>query len=207
MKTIIKDIAELEYSLFVVNTHAAGVQGDKGIYYTKYFPITPYVLANMIKNGGSLGCYQQVYCSDRIRWICLDFDCVKGTAVDLNGLYMECVLPVTTYLDSIGIQYLQEYSGRRGIHVWIVFSSLITKLQGYEIITAIIDAVPKLKDSLKSEKWGLDRFPANGLSKKNKVGKQVKFPLSCHTMGGRSFFFDAALLSELKSNLTNCKLV
>lgn len=166
---IIKQIAELEYSLFVVNTQAAGVQDDKGIYYTKYFSITPFVLENMIEHGGSLGCYQQVYRSDRIRWICLDFDCAKGMPADIENLYSECVQPVTSYLDNCGIRYLQGFSGRRGIHIWIIFSDLITKKQEYRIVTSIIDSASAVKAALDSSRWGLDKFPANGVSKKSNI--------------------------------------
>ena len=42
---------------------------------------------------------------------------------------------------------------------------------------------------MESKEWGLDRFPATDSSRNNIVGKQVKFPLSCHMSGDRSFFF------------------
>ena len=67
---IIKNIAQLEYSLFVVNNYAAGIQQDDGRYITKYFPMSPFVIEQMLKRQGSMGCYQQGYKTDRIKWIC-----------------------------------------------------------------------------------------------------------------------------------------
>lgn len=50
----IKDIAELEYSLWVVNTYAAGIQQKDGKYITKYFPMSPFVIENMLLENGSM---------------------------------------------------------------------------------------------------------------------------------------------------------
>lgn len=55
---IIRSIAELEYRLFVVNNYAAGIQQDDGRYITKYIPMSPFVIENMILQHGSMGCYQ-----------------------------------------------------------------------------------------------------------------------------------------------------
>ena len=186
---IIAAISNIEYNLFVVNTHAVAVQGEDGKYYTKYLPVTPFILQNMIARQGSLGCYQQVYGSNFVRWLCLDFDCRKDTPVDLPGLYRECVLPVVEYLESRGVRFLLEFSGRRGIHIWIVLSGLIKKSLGYRIICRILEANATLQEMIALRQYGLDKFPATGVNKPSKVGKQVKFPLSYHKKGSRSFFF------------------
>lgn len=75
IEQIIKNIAELEYSLWVVNTCAAGIQQKDGRYITKYFPVSPFIIENMLLKNGSMGCYQQGYKTNRIKWICFDFDC------------------------------------------------------------------------------------------------------------------------------------
>ena len=56
---IIKKIAELEYNLFVINMYTVGIQQNDGRYITKYFPMSPFVIEQMIKSKGSMGCYQQ----------------------------------------------------------------------------------------------------------------------------------------------------
>lgn len=199
-KEIISAISNFEYNLFVVNNHAVAVQGDDGRYYTKYLPLTPAILQAMISYRGSLGCYQQAYRSDAIRWICLDFDCKKNSSVNLEGLYKNCILPVTDYLDRCKVQYLLEFSGRRGIHIWIIFNKLIKKNLGFSIINKILYEVPELQEAFERGQYGLDKFPATGSNKYTKVGKQVKFPLSYHKIGSRSFFFEKQRLTYPKED-------
>ena len=75
---LIWNIAQLEYSLFVVNSYAAGIQQNDGRYITKYFPMSPFVIEQMLLRQGSMGCYQQGYKTNRIKWICFDFDCKEN---------------------------------------------------------------------------------------------------------------------------------
>lgn len=186
---LIRKIAEKEYELFVVNTHAAGIQQLDGKYITKYVPISPFIIENMILENGSMGCYQQGYKTDKIKWICLDFDCKNKQNPNLIELYNQYVKPFTNTLDDLKIEYLTEFSGRRGIHVWIVFSELFSKRIGYKILKRLINKTEELSDISYSEQWGLDIFPATDSSKNNVVGKQVKFPLSTHKSGSKSYFF------------------
>ena len=53
---LMHDIAQLEYTLFVVNTYAAGIQQNDGRYITKYFPMSPFVIEHMLLKHGSMGC-------------------------------------------------------------------------------------------------------------------------------------------------------
>lgn len=186
---IIQNIAQLEYSLFVVNTYAAGIQQNDGRYITKYFPMSPFVLEYMILKHGSMGCYQQGYKTNRIKWICFDFDCQDKTDPDVYALYENCIAPFIYMLDEVGIRYLTEFSGRRGIHVWIIFNTLLTKELGFRMVCELEKRCWALSEIKDSEAWGLDRFPATDSSRNNIVGKQVKFPLSQHRSGARSYFF------------------
>jgi hypothetical protein len=187
---LIQNIAQLEYSLFVVNNCAAGIQQRDGRYVTKYFPVSPFVIEQMLLNYGSMGCYQQGYRTNRIKWICFDFDCKDKSEPDVHTLYEECVAPFVQMLDDLEIYYLTEFSGRRGIHVWIIFSKLLTKKRGYQILCKLEKNCSALDGIRESKHWGLDRFPATESSRNNIVGKQVKFPLSYHRSGTRSYFFD-----------------
>ena len=186
---IIKDIANIEYSLWVVNTYAAGIQQPNGCYITKYFPMSPFVIENMLLSYGSMGCYQQGYKTNRIKWICFDFDCKDKMNPDVYELYKNCVRPFTNVLDELEIKYLTEFSGRRGIHVWIIFKTVFEKKLGYRIVCELEKKCRVLSEIKDNEEWGLDRFPATDTSRGNIVGKQVKFPLSCHVAGERSYFF------------------
>lgn len=186
---LIREIAEYEYRLFVVNTCAAGIQQNDGRYIKKKIMMSPFVIENMILQHGSMGCYQQGYKTDRIKWICFDFDCKDKEEADLDSLYQECVLPFTRMLEETGIRYLTEFSGRRGIHVWILFRTILTKRLGFRILCELEKRCPVVSELKGNTKWGLDKFPATDVSRNNIVGKQVKFPLSCHRSGTRSYFF------------------
>ena len=109
-RNLIKKISEEIFSLFVVNTAAAGIQQKDGKYITKYIPVTPALIESMILARGSMGCYQQGYKTGYIKWICLDFDCKDKKSPDLYKLYDEAVLPITQLLDSLRIHYLTEFS-------------------------------------------------------------------------------------------------
>lgn len=174
--------------MFVINTSAAGIQQKDGRYITKYIPITPTLIENMILSKGSMGCYQQGYRTGYIKWICLDFDCKDKVNPDVFRLYKDTVLPVIQFLDTCNIKYLTEFSGRRGIHIWIVFDCIIKKSVGFRILKEIIKKTPIKADDPNRE-WDLDLFPATDTSRNNIVGKQVKFPLSKHKSGGMSYFF------------------
>ncbi|TGY66193.1 reverse transcriptase domain-containing protein [Dubosiella muris] len=186
---VIKKIAEREYNLFVVNTHAAGIQQRDGRYITKYFPLSSFILEQMILRNGSMGCYQQGYKTNRIRWICYDFDCKDKENPEIADMYKNFIKPLTITLKKLGIRYLTEFSGRRGVHVWIIFNALLSKKTGYRILNEIEKRCFELREIKNSEKWSLDKFPATESSYNNIVGKQVKFPLSSHKSGDKSYFF------------------
>lgn len=189
-------IAKSLYDLFVVNDHAVAIQVDNGLYYKKSIPVTPLLIANMLKNMGSIGCYQQCYRTDRLRWLCFDFDCKDKEVSDIDGLYRECVHPITMYLDKLGIHYLTEFSGRRGIHIWIIFDMITSKYVAYHLLNAILSSVPELRGIENSDSWSLDCFPKTDDARGNIVGSQVKLPLSTHRNGGRSFFFEGYFIPK-----------
>lgn len=200
---IIKSIAQLEYELFVINTCAAGIQQNDGRYITKYFPMSPFIIEQMIKSRGSMGCYQQAYKGDKIRWICFDFDCKDKTNPNVEELYTLIIKPFVANLDSLGIRYLLEFSGRRGIHVWIIFNSAITKELGYRILSVLDNKYLLEFDFNNNYQYGLDKFPATYTTYNNVVGKQVKFPLSCHKSGGRSYLFTDEFLYKDDTKTTD----
>lgn len=182
-----KIIAKKLYDLFVVNRRALGIMDDKGIYRAKYFTVTEDHIYKMLINKEAFGCFQQMYKSKYLKWICLDFDCRDKESPNINELYLDCIKPVTDYLDKKEIFYSTEFSGRRGIHIWMLFDDFIGKDEAYNIVQAI-----KIESKLEYDtlKYDLDEFPATPSFKGNKLGKQVKIPLSTHKLGTQSYFFD-----------------
>ena len=185
--TFIKLISERIYSLFVVNSAAAGIQQNNGVYLTKYIPVSPMLIENMIAAQGSIGCYQQGMNTEYIKWICFDFDCKDKSSPKVKELDGGIVKSLTDVLDALEISYLKEFSGRRGIHIWIIFDCIIKKRTGYIIEQELLRRAQIREDP--ENEWGLDLFPATDSGRGNKVGKQVKFPLSSHKNGGMSYFF------------------
>lgn len=187
VKELRKAISTYLFQLFVTNTYAMAVQMKDGKYMTKYLPVSEFIIEEMLNQKGSIGAYQQCYKSDMVKWICFDFDCPEKESPDIEALYKYNVKPLLGILDEYEINYLTEFSGRRGVHVWIVFSHLLKKERAYQILSffkgKLLEQIHEFKNA------NLDSFPATDSSKGNKVGKQVKIPLSCHKSGGRSWFF------------------
>lgn len=183
-----KDLSVLLYDLFVTNTYAMAFQQEDGRYITKYLPISEYLIEEMLNQGGSIGCYQQCYKSNMVKWICFDFDSPNKENPDLGLIYEKNIAPLKKICDEYNISYLTEFSGRRGIHLWIIFSHLIPKDKAFNILSFL---KKKLLDQIgEFANANLDSFPATDSSKGNVVGKQVKLPLSIHKSGKQSFFFE-----------------
>lgn len=134
MEDIFDNLAKRMYELFVVNPYAIAIQQNSGAYITKYVPFDDSLLRGMLEKRGAAGCYQQGFRNGLIKWICLDFDCRDKRNPQIQLLYSVIQRQLLSYLDVQGITYLTEFSGRRGIHVWIVFSSVLSKSLGFEIV-------------------------------------------------------------------------
>lgn len=183
---MLREIANKLFELFIVNRNAVAIQLKDGNYITKYIKITENDIYCMLKEKKSLGSYQQLYKSPYVKWICFDFDCKDKDNPNLFELYKKCTLPLNNYLKANNISFVNEFSGRRGIHTWIIFDDYLKKNEAFEILKKIKRAVEFDYDEAL---YGLDEFPATGNSKNNKLGKQVKVPLSFHSCGKQSYFF------------------
>ena len=190
---MLRKVANKLYELFVVNRNATAIQLKDGTYITKYTKITENDIYCMLKEKKSLGSYQQLYKSSYVKWICFDFDCRDKENPNLPELYKKCTLPLNNFLKVNNISFVNEFSGRRGIHTWIIFDDYVKKGDAFKILTRIKNAVVFDYDT---SVYALDEFPATGNSKGNILGKQVKVPLSFHSCGKQSFLF----LGEYKEN-------
>ena len=198
IKELNKDLSALLYQLFVTNTYAMAFQREDGKYITKYLPISEYLIEEMLNQKGSIGCYQQCYKSDMVKWICFDFDSPNKEEPDLRSIYEGNIAPLKKICDEYGIRYITEFSGRRGIHLWVVFSHLIPKNKAFFILTflknKLLDQIGEFSNS------NLDSFPATDSSRGNIVGKQVKLPLSVHKSGRQSWLFEGEFTGKVEEN-------
>lgn len=192
-KDLLQRIAQKIYELFVVNRNAMAIQLSDGKYVTKYMKITENDIYCMLNEGKAIGSYQQLYKSPYLKWICFDFDCKEKDKPNVTKLYNKCTKPLNCFLDKHEIYYINEFSGRRGIHTWILFDNYVTKEDAYNLIQTIKKGVEWDYDE---QEFGLDEFPSTSSSKGNVVGKQVKIPLSKHKKGGNSYLFIGAYQDE-----------
>ena len=184
-----KKVAEKLYENFVVNTSVAAVQQKESKYFTVKSPITVSLIEEMLRGGHSIGTYQQQTNQNKLRWICFDFDCKNQNKEELKILKREYVDTLILHLEELQISYLLEFSGRRGIHVWIFLDQVITKDLAFTIVTKLRDIF--YYKIVMDGRFGLDCFPKTGSGKvNNKYGLQVKIPLSRHQLGAYSYFID-----------------
>lgn len=184
-----RKIAEKLYENFVVNTSVAAIQQRESKYFTVKSPITVSLIEEMLRGGYSIGTYQQQTNQNKLRWICFDFDCKQQSKADLRILKREYVNLLVARLEQLQIKYLLEFSGRRGIHVWIFLDQVISKDLAFTIVTKLREQF--YDKIINDQRFDLDCFPKTGSGKiNNKYGLQVKIPLSRHQQGTYSYFID-----------------
>lgn len=187
----IKSLSITICELFATDQNFHAEQQSDGRYFKKTGKITPAKIESMLDSDGAIAVYQRNI-NDRIKWICYDFDIIKSQLEEQKRLNAEKELKATvskfcTFLDKQKIKYLIEYSGNRGVHIWITFQSEISYKIGHEITTLILEHAEL---NYNPDLIGIDLFPH---SKKitNSVGACVKIPLSKHKKSGAySYFLD-----------------
>jgi len=173
-------------------------QQSDGRYLKKSGKVVPSRIKQMLDNDGSIAVYQRNI-NDNIKWICYDFDIIKSQLEEnsreiATQELMSTVEKFCLFLDKKEIKYLLEYSGNRGIHIWITFQNEIPFKTGFDITTLILEHAEL---NYNSDYIAIDLFPhSNKIT--NSVGSCVKLPLSKHKKSnGYSFFL--ANKSELKN--------
>jgi hypothetical protein len=172
------------FEYFIINQRYFAIQKN-GYYYAKNQYINCKTIENILHNKNSFLCYQEDY--NLIKWICFDFD-VNKELID-NGefeknksyFYKNLNISIQKLLDFLNkkdIKYLIEFSGNRGIHIWILFENNITRQDGYIIFQSILN---KADIELDTQKFSLDKYPKSLYSNTNTdKGIGVKIPLSFH---------------------------
>ncbi len=197
MNSMIQEIGPLLYEKFFFNNQAYAVQeiieGDPK-FYTKHHRIDANKINYYINEKKSLLAYQQKF--DKLKWVCLDFDILKSVIQKIDGydfltdniyrpMLIEEVSIACEFLDDLNIMHTTEFSGNRGIHIWLFFKEEITKKLGFTIIDKLMDLIPFKYINLSDAPIGVDLFPKVPESKNNIVGKGVKIPLSFHLKSNR----------------------
>ncbi|PPK94008.1 reverse transcriptase (RNA-dependent DNA polymerase) [Nonlabens xylanidelens] len=195
MDDIQKKISEKLFNTFYVDDYKYGKQLSDGSYRLIKQRITSVTIEDMLKESKSLLTYQELHTLNdaNIKWICIDLD-ISKQEIDLNTVNKENLKlvkksadEICSFLKTIEIPYLLEFSGRRGFHIWITFEELLSKEDGYYLIQYILSNTQLQKNII------ADKFPASSTVSKNSkgIGKGVKLPLSQNKGSNKlSFFID-----------------
>lgn len=190
---MLNDISIKLYDYFVGNRNAYAEQTAKG-YNTIYKSINSTVIQRMLKDKNSLLTYQ--FRNEEVKWICFDFDIKKEICQseefekDNNKFFIllfETVNKFCTYLKGIKIDFLLEFSGNRGFHIWIIFDDFVSSFFARKVLEYIKSNCGTLIDNTII---GLDEFPKSD-SRNRSLGFGVKLPLSLHKKSNSySYFLD-----------------
>ncbi|MEQ3586670.1 TOTE conflict system archaeo-eukaryotic primase domain-containing protein [Bacillus thuringiensis] len=193
IRDLYKSLATELYENFVINKKYFAEQLSNGKYSTKNNIFDPLRINDMLINQKSYLTYQQV--KTRLKWICLDFDIDKKILEKdfpkdqqkYIDILINEVREICKFLDSYKIDYLTEFSGNRGIHVWVIFTEPVEKSHAFQFVQRLVEEI----NNNPSPYINVDLFPKNGQNNNNKVGFGVKLPLSLHTKSqSYSYFID-----------------
>ena len=204
-----RNLATKLFKSFVINQRYFAIQKN-GYYHAKNQYVNSKTIENILNNKNSFLCYQEDY--NLIKWICFDFD-INKELID-NGefeknkshFYKELISSIQKLLDflvSKNINYMIEFSGNRGMHIWILFEENITRQDGYIIFQAILD---KSNIQLNTNQFSLDKYPKSLYSNTNTdKGTGVKIPLSFHQKSKKySLLLESIDIFDLEKNeITN----
>lgn len=193
--TLIEELSRELFNSYFYNRRYYGRQIEDGsgkvIYIRKRNKISATILKNMIESRKSIMSYQQV--KQKLKWLCLDIDISKEfidkdfdffTNDEMKNKLFNVYEKVISILEKHEIHYVSEFSGNRGIHIWIFFDKEITKKMGYQIIRKIEQNLAMETNELGQEII-IDNYPKNGSAKTNTIGLGVKVPLSYHLRSNR----------------------
>lgn len=172
---------------FVVNNWAYAEQISNGKYNTVYEPLNVPKIESMLAKEGSCLSYQ--LSAGRLKWICFDIDIRKEvlSKLDYHEIREAAQTEIKTvasricsYLEGKRVPYLIEFSGNRGVHIWLRWNELVEMRSGYALQQIILNETQPLAET---SLVGIDRFPQS-FRTSGQLGKGVKLPLSKHKKSG-----------------------
>ncbi|UXZ21835.1 hypothetical protein KZH41_25720 [Pseudomonas sp. YeP6b] len=196
MSRLVNEVAAVLSDIFSSDQNFHIKQKPDGNYVRRSGALTSDVISGSIKESGAIGPYQKNVDSS-VNWICFDFDVKKKF---LGGqLFVDAVaelnLAVNSFCEKLtgaGIPYILEFSGQRGMHVWIIFSERMTYRTAFEIINKISSNWISLSESAMV---AVDLFP-KAKAPSGGVGMGVKIPISKHVKSG---FYSFLVPDQTKS--------
>lgn len=181
----------LELFFYNSDIHAKQLRDNEGkvIYHTIHHKIDATKIRFMIKNQQAIMTYQQNF--EKLKWLCLDFDIKKSFLNDYDkyDFFMDNeyrtmlekeVNKAKKILKELDIDYLLEFSGNRGFHIWIFLKEEVNKHIGFLLLEGLIKKMDFEIIGKKESPITIDMYPKNGKAKGNKIGLGVKIPLSYH---------------------------
>jgi hypothetical protein len=179
-----KAISDLLSDTFATDQNFHIRQMPDGNYIRCGGALTSSVVSESIRSSAAVGPYQKNIDSS-VNWLCFDFD-VKKEFLDSDNFSSamdELNFSVDSFcnkLKQVEIPYLLEFSGQRGMHVWILFSERINYKVAYEITQNIKSIFISASESgmIAVDLFPKARVPSGG------VGLGVKIPLSRHVKSG-----------------------
>jgi len=131
------------------------------------------IIKKHLKGLITVGSFQVEPKSNKVKWICFDFDGIIEEEFEKAKRLFEKIL-------SKGMNPILEFSGRRGFHIWLF-------IEPVDLSVARQFALEISKNEIIS-----DIYPKNSKIEKNGYGTQVKLPLGVHRASNkRSYFFNS----------------
>lgn len=125
----------------------------------------------------TLGVYQLK--DNTVKWVCFDIDISKGT--EIRKSTWENIRRQTRYLGKrlyeLGVPFLVEFSGNRGMHVWVFFSEPVKSSDAYVFGHFCLEGVPVHPE------LHIEMFPKQPSTPN--LGNVVKLPLGIHNKSGK----------------------
>lgn len=176
-----ENLASQLQKTFATDQSSYLLQQSDGSYRRKTGVVSSKRIEKMLKEKESIAVLQK-NTDSTIKWICFDFDILKSVIDPENQRaaieeLKQCVKQFCEGLKAIGIRYLVEFSGNRGIHVWVILSEPISHRAGFQIHRELLDQVQL---TYNDQLVGLDLFPKTP-NPTTGIGNGVKLPCSLHT--------------------------
>lgn len=118
-----------------------------------------------------------------IKWVCFDVDINKGEEINRRNKdrIREITTQISKRLDDCRVPHLIEFSGNKGMHVWVFFSEPVTAAKGMAFGRFILDEVTV------DVECHVELFPKQVTA--THLGSVVKLPFALHRKSGlRSCF-------------------